>query len=145
MDDPERVGATVGALGNMALTALNELDRADLLQADSPIQDLGLVMAIFACWGKDMEDYAVDCDAFDGGVTSWVPKVVGYAARAKPPSGVTAKGCVKRRYAPPAAATAVPAAARAVSVRMTVRVAVAVSVSVTQSSAAAAPGTRRPA
>lgn len=50
MNDVERIGAIVGAIGNMALTALNELDRADL----------GLVMGIFVVWGRDMEDY------FDG-------------------------------------------------------------------------------
>ena len=46
----------------MALTALNELDRADLLRADSPVQDLGQVVAVFTVWGHDMEDHAFESE-----------------------------------------------------------------------------------
>lgn len=61
----------------MALTALNELDRAGLLKADSPIQDIGLVIGLFAIWGKDLKsDYDFEEE------TSWVKDVVAYAARA---------------------------------------------------------------
>lgn len=60
----------------MALTALNELDRAGLLKADSPIQDIGLVIGIFAIWAKNLE---VDYE-FEG--ASWVKDIVAYAARA---------------------------------------------------------------
>ncbi|KAK8050732.1 hypothetical protein PG994_012462 [Apiospora phragmitis] len=73
-DDAERISETWGAIGTMFLTALNELDRAGLLKADSPIKDLPLVMAIYLKWSADLDEMEDEL--------SWRPNVIAYAKKA---------------------------------------------------------------
>ncbi|KAK7941337.1 uncharacterized protein PG986_013724 [Apiospora aurea] len=86
-DDGDRVNKTIKAIGTMFLTALNELDKAGLLKADSPIKDLGLVMAVYLEWPSDLGDYGFEDD--DSGEVdaedakpNWRTSVVTYAKKA---------------------------------------------------------------
>ncbi|KAK8055629.1 hypothetical protein PG993_000856 [Apiospora rasikravindrae] len=85
-EDGDRIMKTVSAIGTMFLTALNELDKAGLLKADSPIEDLGLVMAVYLEWSSDLGEYGLgeddEDDDEDEEKPSWRTSVVAYAKKA---------------------------------------------------------------
>ena len=69
----------MGLIGLSFVTMLNEIDRADLLKADSRIKDLGLVMASYIRWSDSWKEFAPgeDEDEMD-----WPEGVVAYAKKA---------------------------------------------------------------
>ena len=79
MDDGDLFIETMGLIGLSFVAMLNELDRADLLKADSRIKDLGLVMASYIRWSDSWKEFAPgeDEDEMD-----WPEGVVAYAKKA---------------------------------------------------------------
>ena len=79
MDDGDLFIETMGLIGLSFVAMLNELDRADLLKADSRIRDLGLVMASYIRWSDSWKEFAPgeDEDEMD-----WPEGVVAYAKKA---------------------------------------------------------------
>ncbi|KAK9780694.1 hypothetical protein SCAR479_01880 [Seiridium cardinale] len=78
-DDGEQVKATANLIGRAFLSTLNELDLAGLLQADGPIKDLGLVIAICLYWSHDLDDYGIE----ETKNFKWRKEVIAYAKKAK--------------------------------------------------------------
>lgn len=80
MDDGERWSNTVAMIGIGILATFNALERADLLKKDSPIKDLGLVLALLG-------DFMATCVDQTGGIpyisndreVCWPYKIVAYA------------------------------------------------------------------
>ncbi|KNG52400.1 hypothetical protein TW65_00210 [Stemphylium lycopersici] len=83
MDDGERWQDTVALIGIVILATVNALNRANLLMEHSPINDLGLVLAILGDFICDCVDLSLntreDC---------WPYKIVSYAKA----SGIEIKG-----------------------------------------------------
>ncbi|KAF2277346.1 uncharacterized protein EI97DRAFT_432224 [Westerdykella ornata] len=95
-DDPDRVGETVGLIGNAALTALNALERANLLRPDSPVRDIGLVLALLCDFFGDVSGMLgyVPCvprNAMMGKEAAWPNVLVQYAKK----HGIEIKGVHK--------------------------------------------------
>jgi hypothetical protein len=61
-EDGERVCECYGLIGCAILTALNALDLAGELKADSKFQDLALVISFFLAWSDGLESYGVEED-----------------------------------------------------------------------------------
>ncbi|KAF1949115.1 hypothetical protein CC80DRAFT_510763 [Byssothecium circinans] len=66
IDDSPRWSDTVAMIGYATIATLNTLDRARLLQKDSPIKDLGFVLALLG-------DFSTKCFDVAGGIP-WISK-----------------------------------------------------------------------
>jgi hypothetical protein len=78
-DDGERVGKLIGVIGYMFIACFESLKKQDVLKAESPIPNLGLIMAIVIDWAHGLID---GFDGFDGNV-DWVYRVIELAEEAQ--------------------------------------------------------------
>jgi hypothetical protein len=84
LEDGKRLQDTFRLIGCAFISALGELDRAGLLNVDSPIKDLGLVMSLYLQWAGEISD----CE---DGQLDWRKEVIGYAKKAN--IDLEAAGC----------------------------------------------------
>lgn len=77
-DDGERVGELIGVIGYMFIACFESLKKQNVLKAESPVLNLGLVMAILIEWAQGLID---GYDGFDGNV-NWVYRVIELAEEA---------------------------------------------------------------
>jgi hypothetical protein len=61
-EDGEHVCECYGMIGCAILSALNAVDIAGELKADSKFKDLALVISYFLAWSEDLESYGVEED-----------------------------------------------------------------------------------
>jgi hypothetical protein len=97
IDDSSRWSDTVAMIGYATIATLNALDRAGLLRKDSPIKDLGFVLALLG-------DFLTKCLDVAGGIpwiskrceVCWPYKIVHYAKK----NGITIHGVssIERRF-----------------------------------------------
>lgn len=78
-DDGERVGKLIEVIGYMFIACLESLKKQNVLKADSPIPNLGLVIAIVIEWAQELID---GFDGFEGNV-DWVYRVIELAEEAQ--------------------------------------------------------------
>ncbi len=76
MDDGDLFTATIGMIGLSFLAMLNEIDQANLLEPDSRIKDLGLVMACYIQWSEIWNEFG------SGDGVDWPKEIVAYAKKA---------------------------------------------------------------
>ncbi|KAI1106588.1 hypothetical protein F4804DRAFT_300500 [Jackrogersella minutella] len=58
--DRKKFEATVGLIGRALVSALNELDRAKMLKADSEVKDIGLVISFYLYWTNTLPDQGAE-------------------------------------------------------------------------------------
>ncbi|KAF2813464.1 uncharacterized protein BDZ99DRAFT_460703 [Mytilinidion resinicola] len=81
LDDGDRLCATVDAIGRALLTALNALERADLLKPDSKVKNLPMVLSMFLSLASDLDGTgAMERDMLGADKDqTWPHAVVAYA------------------------------------------------------------------
>jgi len=81
LDDGDRLCATVDAIGQAFLTALNALERADLLKPDSKVKNIPMVMSMFLSLADDLDGTgAMELDMLGLEIEqTWPQAVVAYA------------------------------------------------------------------
>ncbi|KAF2496641.1 hypothetical protein BU16DRAFT_525798 [Lophium mytilinum] len=81
LDDGDRFCATVDTIGRALLTALNALERADLLKPDSKVKNLPMVLSMFLSIADDLDGVgALENDMLGAdNDRTWLHAVVAYA------------------------------------------------------------------
>ena len=79
VDDGKRVNELTGLIGCALLTVLNAIDRIEQLKANSEFRDLGLVMALYLQFSREVE--CLSLSPTDN--TDWQEVLLQYAAKAE--------------------------------------------------------------
>lgn len=81
LNDGDRLCETIDAIGQALLTALNVLERADLLKPDSKVKNLPVVLSMFLYFAGDLDDTGAMERDMSGAAKEqiWPNAVVAYA------------------------------------------------------------------